>query len=63
MIRKLARIELPCTPQGIVRTGAGLAQMDLEIVQDDDIASGERRRQLHLDVGVEGGAIHGAVNP
>jgi hypothetical protein len=51
-------------------TGAALAQslggarafMDAEVVQDDDVAAFERRRELGLDVEIEGDAIHRSVH-
>lgn len=44
-------------------SGFGLcALVDGEIVEDDDIAWLERRRQLGLDIDIEGGAVHGAVD-
>jgi hypothetical protein len=45
------------------RTGFGPgALVNTEVVKDDDVAGRERRRQLDLDVDVEGGAVHGAVD-
>ena len=45
--------------QSLCRTRAF---MDVQIVQDDDIATPEAWRELRADIGIESGAIHGPLD-
>lgn len=38
------------------------AFMDGQIVEDDNIAARQGGRKLGLDIGIEGGAVHGVVD-
>src|SRR3546814_11746930 len=50
----------------LFRSGATLCKsfcgtrtfVDVEVVEDDDVAAGQRRRELCADIGVEGRAVH-----
>lgn len=57
----LGQEEHPCASRPDSGFGP-CALVDAEVVKDDDVAGRQRRRQLDLDIVVEGGAVHGVVD-
>ena len=42
--------------------GSLCALVNSQVVENDDVASGQPRRKLGLDIGIECGAVHGLVD-